>query len=85
VHRDQVDVGSVLIVSASVVVDRSDLSHFRWLSTDSRSTCSVFVNVISQVNYIVGVLVYYGPRIGREEAATLLALVEIEEVGSYLG
>jgi len=37
------------------------------------------------VNYIVGVLVYYGPRIGREEAATLLALVEIEEVGSYLG
>ena len=69
-HTTEVNVGPVLVVSSSVVIQRGDLGSLRWCSTNVGTARSVFVDIISEVHNIVSILVDDRTRVGREETAT---------------
>lgn len=68
-HRDQVDVRTVLVVPAAIVVECGELSSLGGGATDPGTTCGVLVDVVSEVDDIVGIVVDDRARVGREEAA----------------
>jgi uncharacterized protein (DUF342 family) len=71
VHRNEILVGSILIVPTSIVVETGNLGVLGGLSSDGSTASTVLVDVVAEVDDVVGVLVHHGARVRREEAATV--------------
>lgn len=71
VHRYQVNIRPVLVVPPAVVVESGDLGTLGRRAADTSTTSGVLVDVVAEVDDIVGVLVHHGARVRREEAATV--------------
>ena len=64
VQRLQVDVETVLIVPSSVVVKRGELGGLGWDPSNGGSTGTVLVDVVSEVDDVVCIVVYNRAGVG---------------------
>jgi hypothetical protein len=74
-----------LIVSASVVIKRSNLLALGWLTINGGTTSPILVDIVAEVDNIVGILVYNRAGISRKETATILVRTLCCSIAVLLG